>query len=104
MAFRKKNSEDAPAITRCDACFDRKHQWRRHLHFLQFADEGALGGHLRGQYGEAAENDGTITSILGWGRSIQADYSDLVDEIGVRLPVWQAWLLTQQQQTERAKV
>lgn len=95
MAYRKK-SEGAPAITCCDTCFDRKHPGRQHLHFLQFADERALAGHLRGQYGETAENDGRITAILSWVRSIQAHYSDLVDEIGVRLPVWQAWARTHQ--------
>lgn len=94
MAFRKKSSADSQEITRCDDCFDRKNQLRRHLHFLKFADEGALGGHLRGQYGEAAEFDGTIGVILAWVRSIQANYSDFVDNDGARLPAWKAWVMT----------
>lgn len=82
---------------RCDECFDRKNQARRHIHFLRFGNEGALGGHLHGQYGDAAELDGTIGAIIAWVRTIKSLYGGMVDENGVTLPAWQAWVLAQRE-------
>jgi hypothetical protein len=81
--------------SRCVECFARTDQHRRHVHFLKFPNEAALGGHLREQYGELAETDGTIGAILSWRESIKERYSGMVDEFGMPLPVWLAWICAQ---------
>lgn len=88
---------EAPRVVTpgCPDCL-RKNRTQRHVHFLRFADEGSLAGHLLAQYGEDAQKDGTIPAIIAWVRSIEERYKDIVDEQGVKLPVWQAWLFTQQ--------
>lgn len=94
MESPRRNEKPNPGSFSCPECMDKKNQFKRHLHFLQFGnDEGALGGHLRGQYGDMAELDGTIRAILAWVRSIKEQYgnSKLVDDNGVPLPVWRAW-------------
>ena len=78
---------------RCLHCWNKRDQLARHIHFLQFGDEGSLGGHLSGQLGEKGELDGQIGAIIAWVHSLRQSYQGRVDDMGRPLPVWEAWLL-----------
>lgn len=77
--------------TRCDLCWS-KNQAKRHIHFLRFPDKHSLSGHLFEQYGEKAQESGLISTVLAWVRQIEDLYRERVNEEGVRIPTWQAWV------------
>lgn len=88
------NTSNLTDTNHCPHCFNKRNQFARHLHFLQLGDEVSIAGHLREQYGDRAETDGTISAILGWVSSIRQSYQGKVDTFGRPLPVWEAWALS----------
>lgn len=97
MAIKQRDARDEQPT--CEECLNRKNAARRHLHYLRFADESALAGHLKSQLGEKAESDGTISAIVSWVHSTRERYSDFADEHGARLPVWRAWAMANRRAT-----
>jgi len=86
---------------KCFPCFDKDNQLRRHVHFLQFGDENALGGHLREQYGEYGEKSGQVSAIISWVLSMRQTYSGKVDGNADPLPTWKCWLMAHGMTTEQ---
>lgn len=85
----RKKSEPAGGCRKCQ----HEIPGVRAIHWLRFPSADALAGHLRDQpNGMADETSGFINSRCVFWRFVHNNYGDRVDNQGVRLPAWWAWI------------
>jgi hypothetical protein len=98
---RRKLTDDGPSNSiLCPECWDKKHQLKRHIHWLKIGGETELAGHLNQAFVDEKGSPEAITrdhayvqGVIAWVNSINHEYDNMADEeTGQKMPVWKAWL------------